>query len=159
MQYFVLTPSGQKFGPADLYTLAAWVKEGRVLPNTILEESTTGQQVMANQVAGLGFPAPGNFYQGVQPSPPSYPRIVDSPGDKLANTAKALGITGFFLCPIFSLIGIGVALMAMKHGSAKAKGAMIICLGGLAIQVLLMVLFYRGVFSYFESSAGAGGID
>ena len=154
MQYFVLAPNGQKFGPADLFTLAAWVKEGRILPNTMLEESQTGRQVMANQVAGLGFPAPGDYYAGVQPSPAFYPRVVVSPGDKLANIAKALGISGFFICGLLSLIGIPYAAMAIRHGSPKGKSAMMICVGAVVLQLLILGLTYGAL-----QSALSGGID
>ena len=142
MQYFVISATGQKFGPADIHILTTWVTEGRILPNTLLEDSGTGQQMMANQVTGLGFPTPGDYYQGVQPSLASYPRMVDSAGDKLANTAKALGISGFFLCPILCLIGIVVAAMALKHGSAKGRAAMTICIGAILLQGLLYALVY-----------------
>ena len=154
MQYFVIAPTGQKFGPADVFTLAAWVKEGRILPNTMLEESHTGRQVMANQVAGLGFPAPGDYYAGVQPSSATYPRVVETPGDKLANIAKALGIAGFFICPLMSLVGIVYAAMAMQHGSPKGKSAMMICVGAIILQILLVALCYGAI-----GSALSGGID
>jgi uncharacterized membrane protein len=157
MQYFVISANGQKFGPADLYTLAGWVKEGRILPNTMMEEVGSGRQVMANQVAGLGFPAGGDYYQGVQPSPASYPRIVETPGDKLANTAKALGISGFFLCPVLCLVGIGVAFMAMNQGSTKAKSAMAYCVGAIALQILLYVLFYGLLMSSLGSMTNGIG--
>jgi hypothetical protein len=147
MQYFVITPTGQKFGPADFHVLVQWVQEGRIQPNTMLEDAGTGRQMMANQVAGLGFPAAGNYYAGVQPSPASYPRIVDSPGDKLANTAKALGYTGFFLCPVLCVVGIGFAAAAFHHKSAKAKSAMVVCVGALMLQVLLYALFYGALMS------------
>lgn len=151
MQYFVITQTGQKFGPADIHILSTWVTEGRILPNTMLEDSMTGQQMMANQVAGLGFPAQGNYYQGVQPSTANYARVVDAPGDKLAGTAKALGIAGFFLCPLLSLIGVVYAAMAFTHGSPKAKSAMFVCVGSIVIQLLLLGIMYGSVMSAFSS--------
>jgi hypothetical protein len=142
MQYFVITQAGQKFGPADVHVLTQWVQEGRIIPSTQLQDAATGQVVVANQVAGLGFPAPGNYYAGVQPSPANYPRIVDTAGDKLAKTAKALGYTGFFVCPLLCLVGIGFAVGAFHHKSARARSAMTVCVGALLLQVLLYALFY-----------------
>ena len=154
MQYFVHTPTGQKFGPADLFTLTAWVKEGRIMPNTKLEEANTGRQMMANQVAGLGFPPPGDYYQGVQPSPADYPRIVDSRGDKLANTAIALGISGFFICFLLAIGGMVVAAMAMKQQSPRGRTAMAVCVGSLLLQGLLVVVFFGAIASALGSMGG-----
>ena len=154
MQYFVITQTGQKFGPADIHILSTWVKEGRILPHTMLEDPMTGQQLMANQVAALGFPVQGDYYHGVQPSPNNYARIVEAPGDKLAGTAKALGIAGFFLCPLLSLVGIVYAAMAFTHGSPKAKSAMFICVGAIGLQILLYVLFYGILMNSLGSLGG-----
>lgn len=61
-QYFVVdTTTGQKYGPADITTLNEWAQQGRVTPQTILEDSATGNQIPASSVAGLllpGFNAP-----------------------------------------------------------------------------------------------------
>ena len=153
MQYYVITQTGDKFGPADIHMLSIWVNEGRVLPNTMLEEATTGQRMMANQIAGIGLPARGDYYQGMQPSPQNYPRIVASPGDKHAATAKALGIAGFFLCTALSFVGIIYAAIAYKHGSPKAGSAMAVCVGSIVLQLVLFGLFY-GVLASTLSSMG-----
>ena len=154
MQYFVITPTGQKFGPADFHVLTQWVQEGRIQPNTMIEEIGSGRQIMANQIAGLGFPPVGDYYAGLQPSPADYPRIVETPGDKYANTAKALGYAGFFLCPLLCVVGIFVAAMAFHHGSHKAKSAMTVCVGALVLQVLLYAIFYGLIMSTVGSFAG-----
>lgn len=151
MEYFVITPTGQRFGPADFQTLILWVQQGRIDPNTMLQEVSTGRQMMANQIPGLGLPASTDYYQGVHPSPKDYPRIVETKGDKLANTAKALGITGFFLCPLFCLVGIGFAAMAFQNQSPKAKSAMIVCVGALVLQVVLYGLFYGLIMASLSS--------
>ena len=55
MRYFVIAPDGSKYGPADLATLREWVGQGRIAPDTMLEEESSRQRVPARLVAGLGF--------------------------------------------------------------------------------------------------------
>jgi len=45
LNYFVVWPDGQKFGPADIGTLAQWNKEGRIDGSTELEEVDTGRRL------------------------------------------------------------------------------------------------------------------
>lgn len=148
MQYFVVSHDGQQFGPVDLQALNIWVQEGRILPHTLIVEAHTGRRVPAAQIAGLNLPAP---QQQIPYSPQDYPRIVDSQGDKQANIAKALGITGIFLCPLFTLIGIVYAAMAIQNGSEKGKSAMMVCVGSLVIMVLLVVILSASVGSISSS--------
>ena len=59
MQYYVLSHDGQKYGPSDLETLQQWVNENRILPDTQLEESDTGNKIAASSISELKFSAPG----------------------------------------------------------------------------------------------------
>lgn len=54
--YYVILPTGEKFGPADLTTLQSWVNENRVQPNTIIEDAVQNVQIPASRVIGLNFP-------------------------------------------------------------------------------------------------------
>lgn len=56
MGFFVIADDGNKYGPADLATLNAWIAEGRLQPNTILEEVQTMERRPASAVPGLNFP-------------------------------------------------------------------------------------------------------
>lgn len=58
MNYYVIFPDGQKFGPADLNVLQTWVNEGRVTPDMDVEIVETGERMKAMVVTGLTFPAP-----------------------------------------------------------------------------------------------------
>lgn len=140
MQYFVLTPDGQKFGPVDIMTLNKWVGEGRILAHTVLEEAGTMRRLTANQIPGLALPNPNAYQSQFQPSPRDYPHIVDTKGDKYANTAQALGICGLFLCPLLSLIGIVYAVMALQLGSMKAKRTLILCVLTLLVPIIAYAL-------------------
>ncbi len=75
VRYFVYAPNGQRFGPADLTTLQQWVSEGRVLPNTMLEEELGGNRMAASTVSGLQFPA--NAPYAAQQPPFAPPGVAD----------------------------------------------------------------------------------
>ncbi|MBL8048362.1 MAG: hypothetical protein JNJ45_06735 [Chthonomonas sp.] len=66
--YFVVHPSGEKFGPADEATLQQWIQEGRLTPTTVLEDSATRMQFPASSLPGLQF----NSAAAPPQSPPSY---------------------------------------------------------------------------------------
>lgn len=55
MQYFVIWPDGQKFGPATTDTLNQWIGEGRITADTLLESVVDGSQIKASAVPGLIF--------------------------------------------------------------------------------------------------------
>ncbi|GMV38244.1 MAG: hypothetical protein AMXMBFR61_27520 [Fimbriimonadales bacterium] len=52
MKYYVVDLSGQKYGPADIATLQAWAREGRVSGDSVLEAEGTGQRTTAAAVLG-----------------------------------------------------------------------------------------------------------
>lgn len=76
MEYFVLL-GGQKYGPADQTVLNQWIAEGRIVPDTMLEEAASGRAVRAADLPGLQFPQqhfqqpqqPGGQTQGYAPGP------------------------------------------------------------------------------------------
>src|SRR6478672_6495405 len=53
MQYYVIGPDGNKYGPADVPTLTTWITENRLTPQSMLEDFNTGQRVPASSVPGL----------------------------------------------------------------------------------------------------------
>lgn len=58
MEYFVIGPDGRKYGPASVDTLNVWAREGRLLPNSELEDTVSGARLSASSVPGLVFGAP-----------------------------------------------------------------------------------------------------
>lgn len=58
MQYFVLWPDGQKFGPADVPTLQQWILEGRLTADSELESVIDGSRCKVSDVPGLSVGAP-----------------------------------------------------------------------------------------------------
>lgn len=75
MNYFVVDPTGQKYGPASVDVLNGWIQEDRLAPNSLLEDAATGQRMPASQVPGLQFPnaAPQTPPMGQMPSNPPGP--------------------------------------------------------------------------------------
>lgn len=56
-QYYVVdVTSGQKYGPADVATLNQWIQEGRLAPDSMLEDAVTGSQGRAGDLPALLFP-------------------------------------------------------------------------------------------------------
>ncbi|MFI5385602.1 MAG: hypothetical protein ACHQ50_05710 [Fimbriimonadales bacterium] len=97
MRYFVLAPTGERYGPADVPTLSLWAADGRITPTSKLMEEMSGSIVAASSVPGLVFPQaspapPAPAYGPMQPPPPSvyqaqsnYPR----PGSAFLPAAAA----------------------------------------------------------------------
>lgn len=80
MQYFVIGADGQKYGPVDDATLKAWAAENRILPQTILEDASSGKAFPASDYAGL-FPEP-------QVAPPAGPPQMSPPPSGQPNYAN-----------------------------------------------------------------------
>ncbi len=157
MQYFVVGLDGEKFGPANVLTLNIWVQDGRVAPDSMLEDALTGQQVLASSIPELTFPVAASFAQGIPQS--NYPRhhnvVGTDEGAKDLETAWLFATTGIvgsivflFFCPIFSIInvlsifGIVYSLKASRKGSPNTRGAMICSIIGLVLGILIVIGFF-----------------
>ena len=135
MNYFVIGQNGQKYGPADVPTLNHWVQEGRILPTTMLEDASTGQMILAPQVAGLMLASTQQAGSTYQNPTASYPRGVmggsfDNGESELKN-AWIFSIIGMVLalpmgicCSVFSLINVFGILGIVYASNAKNKGNM-----------------------------------
>jgi hypothetical protein len=129
MQYWVIAPDGQKYGPADVPTLNTWAAQGRVTAATRVQELASGDQMMASQIPGIllvPFSGSQNYntnYQNV------YPRVSDPMGGKdwakEVQTAWALGVAGLLCCGLFAIFGVIKASNAQRAGFPNAQGAMI----------------------------------
>jgi hypothetical protein len=53
MTYYVLSGDAKAYGPIDLEGLKAWVREGRVTPDTFLKEGEDGLILRASEVPAL----------------------------------------------------------------------------------------------------------
>lgn len=159
--YFVVLPDGQKFGPADLNLLNQWVAEGRVLPNSMLEDAQTGQRMPATSVPGLQvatmqqppnpFPAPGTMNPPQQYGAYVRPgQVTGDIGQNDLTLAFVFGAIGLVMCVfaggcgvvgiVFPILGLVFAKKAQDKGNPSANGAKALCWVALAIQIVGLVL-------------------
>lgn len=161
MSYFVVdTNTGQKYGPADVDVLNQWIAEGRVTPQTVLEDADTGSQIGAGAIAGLNFgiapppAAPTPPSADAYPDPPSssgapfsapspYPRDIGATSDQ---SGKIIGsyvcsVIGIFCCPIvLCSVGIMLANQAKDAGDQRGVTAKTVGIVCLVIGILFGVL-------------------
>ena len=157
MQYFVIAPDGQKYGPADVPTLNHWAEEGRIVSTTMLEDAATGQIVPATQLPGLMIVPTAPISANYQNPHAAYPRgpaggMFDN-GDNDVRTAWTLAIIGLCMsfvmgicCSflaifnVFSILGIVFSSNAKKKGNPNAKNPMICSIVGLVIGPAIFVI-------------------
>ncbi len=152
MEFLVLFPDGRTFGPASVQTLSEWAQQGRLLPNTTLENLGTRERVTAGSVAGI-FPAPS------QPesfgSPAAYPRYFTpaasyaQPIDGMAIASLVLGILSIIpFCIWFVAIPLGIMALIFgflgNKGSSKgiAVGGIVCGIVGIVIALIFVLLIY-----------------
>ena len=154
MDYFVIGPDGQEYGPASIDTLRQWVSENRVLPTTMLKSVQSGLTVAASTIGELFPPmrvaAPQSAPPGNWSQPPSdYPRnagyVPQSMDDGKADLMWAIGRSVAALIFFFVLQGIGLffAIYAVIYAfRAKEKGHRF---GNLAVAISVVTLVIIGI--------------
>jgi len=86
--YFVITPDGSQYGPADVDTLVRWAKEGRIVASTILSERGADRQLQADSLTALAAVfnrmSPGQPAVVIErgPQSPSDVQAADAFGDE-----------------------------------------------------------------------------
>lgn len=68
MEYFVIGPDGQEYGPTNVDGLREWAAQNRLISTTMLKNVATGETVAASTIPGL-FPS----------APPAYPNYSQPP--------------------------------------------------------------------------------
>ena len=159
MQYFVVAPDGTSYGPADMPTLQQWAAEGRILPDSMIRNASTGQSQLASSIPGL-IPGPAYGTQTYSQSP--IPNYMQQPGPGLSNyprgyanqgrsgdvqTGWILGVVGIVMALCCSLVGlicgiIGVVIAnrAYSAGNLDANGPRILCWIAIVLSIASMVL-------------------
>lgn len=74
--YFVQANDGQRYGPADVDTLVAWVMEGRIVAGTVLIERGTDRPVSADSLPALAAALRRVPASGGGPAAPAAPHVV-----------------------------------------------------------------------------------
>lgn len=131
MQYLVIGPDGQEYGPADIPTLQTWAQDNRLRPDSQLRDFNSGMVTTAGQVPGI-FPAPNapppsNPYAYATPPSanaygrPTTVRNADDMSMVWGSVLRSVAAVAFF----FLLHGIGLvfAIYAVVYGvQAKSSG-------------------------------------
>lgn len=160
MNYFVVDPSGTRYGPADMNLLQQWAREGRIEPGSMLADAS-GATMLASSIPGL-FPGPSAYMSpGPYAAPPGpytqpigqpgvyYPRPQLAPGYAtteliVAWVCAALSIVGVLCCALLSIIcgilGIVFAKKALAAGDGRGQGALVVSFVGLGIGVVLVII-------------------
>lgn len=164
MRYYVVGRDGRKYGPADAGTLAAWALEGRVLPDTLLEDEVTGRPVRAAEVVGLRFPPPGATPAPTDWSkPPEYgvgntvPQ-TSTPGASDLALAWVFSILSMVLCFAYGCLSLLLGPIALVFANRaqslgqNAQGPKVLAW----ISIVLSLLFIVGI-ALVLILAAAGG--
>jgi hypothetical protein len=158
--YSVIATDGNKYGPADVATLNQWIGEGRLMPNQMLEEETSGARVAASAVSGLNFPMqnaqPGP--EGFQPGQP-YQNYYARPGvpmgddgSKDVQQAWIWAVVSFFCCaPITAWLAINAAKRAQEKGNPGANAPRVVAIIALVVWVILLVVRVASIGSAVNS--------
>ncbi len=146
MRYFVISPDGQKYGPADVPTLNQWIIEARLNSTSMLEDEA-GSRLVASAVSGLNFPmqppptaAHSNYPRvGPQGAAPIYQQ-VDTGGSE-ATRSIVLGGVSIVLGFIFAYAGLATGIYGVIAGvGGLTKGSKKAYIG-LALSIIGIVMW------------------
>ncbi|MCS6830760.1 MAG: DUF4190 domain-containing protein [bacterium] len=116
MGYYVIAHDGNRYGPADIATLQQWVREGRIAPNTTLEDEFSGTQIRASllpELSHLFAAMPPPAADAVRQPPPT-PRSAGTPSGE-ATAALVFGILGLICCPVFGIASLILGKQEMNR--------------------------------------------
>jgi len=150
MGYYVIAHDGDRYGPADIPTLQQWVREGRIAPNTTLEDEFTGTQIRASLLPELSYLFPS------QPRPAgdeSRPPMAGGTPSSQATAALVLGILGVVL--FCGLLGIPAMILGRQELSRIEEGLSPVEGRGLAqagyiLGIVSLFLSVLGIFSFWS---------
>lgn len=146
MQYMVVGPDGNEYGPASLDTLKQWAAENRLLPTTQLRDFQTGHVMPASALTEVFPPAAAAAptatprdavysaspsIPGVRPVSASQLREDSGMGDILGAVIRsAIALVLFFVFHGLGLIvggyGLFYAIQAQGKGHKLAPVALVI---------------------------------
>jgi hypothetical protein len=171
MQYYVVGPDGNKYGPADVPTLKAWIAENRIGPDSMLEDFNTGQRMPASQVPGLiegaaptGTPMTGTMAPGTSASAPQGNMYAAGPsmgpgsytgggltqgddGKVFVILAWVFSSIGLVLCCAYisqfaAILGAIFAFVAASKGHPGAKAVKIYSIIVLVLSIISLMLIF-----------------
>ena len=114
LQYFVVAPDGSKYGPGDITKLRQWASEGRILPQTWIQQAETGEMIRASELP--------NMYFGSLP-----PRVDQKEDNQDAVMTFVFGGLTLMMCaPIFCWFAWHYSKRAEARGGSMAQGARVV---------------------------------
>lgn len=152
MGYFVIAQDGNRYGPADIATLQQWVREGRIAPNTTLEDEFTGTQIRASLLPELSYLFPNQEVPPADSYQQPRPMTGGGPSSK-ATTALVLGILGLICCGLLGIpaIIIGKQEMAsIDQGLAPVEGRGL-AQAGFILGIVSLVLWAVGMLMWIAA--------
>ncbi len=150
MKYYVISPDGTKYGPADADVLTQWISEGRINASTMVQSEASGESLAVSAVPGVFITvrpgeetaSPTNWSQ--PPSHNPYPRNVQTNQMVQQQGSNEFILSWVFFgitfvtacCPILPGLGVYFASRAVQAGYpnanvAKIMNIVLLCLSGL----------------------------
>ncbi len=145
MRYYVLDPSGAKFGPADVAMLDQWAQEGRVIATTMLEEESTGRRFPASHFPPLAMRFQGHpaFTTGGHAGPSGPGFTQPDAGPARMRTAWICAVASMFaglccpkLCVLLGIVAIVLAYLAGPNAPGRTLCVITAILGILGSVLL-----------------------
>lgn len=150
LRYFVIAPDGSKYGPADVNTLRQWLAQGRITPDTLLEEESSRQRFQAKLVAGLFAPEGPSSAVGYSRGTPKFEQGRGSGSDGSIDVflSYACSAMSILCCGLFIIGGFVYASRAISKGNRGGYAARIVAIFFLVLYCvtsILMVMFFDQV--------------
>ncbi len=163
-QYWMLAVDGTQYGPVGRQTLDRWFLEGRVGPGYQLKRGETGSWQSPDYFRPTARMAAGNPYSNnpFQPTD-SQQGMFRYPKSDQGSIVLAMGILGFFMCPIFGIVAWVMGHTALKDiqaGRADPRGKTLVQVGyymGIA-SVIINILCISGYFVIVAVAIVGGGM-
>jgi hypothetical protein len=151
------TPDGLTFGPVPRTELDKWLTEGRITPQSQLQQEGTTHWLWAGQVYSQLQPVAGRNPFGDEPAGPAVNPYAPLPSGGAYNwpttgyrfreqhrggTILAMGLVSIPCCEILAIVTIVMAiidLQKMSNGTMDPSGRGLV-IGGLACAIVKLVL-------------------
>ncbi len=133
MAYYVLGPGGAKHGPAELHTLNDWIAQGRIVPETLIEDMG-GTKVPARAIRGLTFAG------GVPDQQPIVPARTQLGTPSVPPVPQQINTTSNYLRPGLGTGGSDANLFLPAAHSQWATQGFLSAAGGVLLGVVVMLV-------------------
>jgi hypothetical protein len=141
--YKILGADGKEYGPVSLEQIRQWIAQGRVNPQTRVQETGAGEWKPAAEFAEFGFLAPAETSGGRATSaPPAAAGQSAKPQKGLAITSLVLGILSFLTCFLTGIPAIicGHIAQSRARRAPEQYGGSGLATAGLVLGYVSLVL-------------------